>query len=71
VKTEVKVQRGTRETVYTVDLPVIPEGHTIMTPVAENCRVVCSYVDISPASGPVQVVVVAGGSGVLEDPEKG
>jgi hypothetical protein len=70
VKTEVKVQRGTRETVFEVDLPIVPEGHTITTPVAENCRVVFSYVDISPASGPIQVVVVAGGSGVLEVPEE-
>lgn len=64
MKTEVKVQRGTRETVFVVDLPIIPEGHTVMTPVTENSRVVLSYVDISPASGPVQVVVVAGGSEV-------
>lgn len=64
MKTEVKVQRGTRETVYTLDLPVIPEGHTVMTPVMENCRVLFSYVDISPASGPVQVLLVGGGSEV-------
>jgi hypothetical protein len=69
VKTEVKVQRGTRETVFTVYLPIIPEGHTIMTPVTEFSRVSVSYVDISPASGPVQVVVVTGGSpvGVREE----
>lgn len=48
MRTEVKVQRGTRETVYVVDLPIIPEGHTI----------------ISPASGPVQVLLVTGGSEV-------
>jgi hypothetical protein len=64
VKTEVKVQRGTRETVYIVDLPIVPEGHTIMTPVTENSRVAFAYVDISPASGPVQVLVVTGGSEV-------
>lgn len=67
MKTEVKVQRGTRETVFTVDLPLIPEGHTIMTPVAENCRVLVSYVDISPASGPVQVVIASGGASVGSD----
>lgn len=66
MKTEVKVQRGTRETVYTLDLPIIPEGHVIMTPVADNCRVLFSYVDISSASGPVQVLVVGTGK-VMED----
>jgi hypothetical protein len=64
MKTEVKVQRGTRETVFTVDLPIVPEGHTLMTPVMENCRVLFSCVDICPASGPVQVLVVGGGSEV-------
>lgn len=67
--TEVKVQRGTRETVFTLDLPLIPEGYTITTPVTENSRVAFSYVDISPASGPVQVLLVVGGSPVGEDPE--
>lgn len=69
MKTEVKVQRGTRETVYTLDLPIIPEGYTITTPVTEFSRVAVSYVDISPASGPVQVLLVIGGSPVREDPE--
>jgi hypothetical protein len=69
VKTEVKVQRGTRETVYTVDLPIVPEGYTITTPVTEFSRVAASYVNISPASGPVQVLLVVGGSPVREDPE--
>jgi hypothetical protein len=67
MKTEVKVQRGIRETVYTVDLPIIPEGHTIMTPVTENSRVAFSYVDISPVSGPIQVLLVVGGSPVGDD----
>lgn len=60
MKTEVKLQRGTRETVYEVDLPLIPEGHTILTPASPEIwtRVTLSYVDISSAGGPVQVVVV-------------
>lgn len=58
MKTEVKLQRGTRETVYEVDLPLIPEGHTLSVPDAEWCRVIGSYVDIRRASGPIQVVFV-------------
>lgn len=58
MKTEVKLQRGTRETVYEVDLPLIPEGHTLAVPDAEWCRAVRCYVDIRRASGPIQVVLV-------------
>lgn len=58
MKTEVKLQRGTRETVYEVDLPLIPEGHILSVPDLEWCTAVRCYVDIRRASGPLQVVIV-------------
>lgn len=58
MKTEVKLIRGTRETVYEVDLPHIPEGATIHTPEKSHCRVALSSIDISLVSGPTQILVV-------------
>lgn len=59
MKTEVKYQYGgTREKVYEVDLPVIPEGHSLCVPDKEFCRVVLSYVDITSTRGPRQILVV-------------
>jgi hypothetical protein len=58
VKTIVKLQRQTRETVYEVDLPFIPEGALLRTPESTSTRVVMSAIDIAPANGPVQTLVV-------------
>jgi hypothetical protein len=59
MKTIVKLARGTRETVYDeLDLPFIPEGAHMRTPHAVSCRVILSTVDISPAGGAVQTLVV-------------
>lgn len=59
MKTIVKLARGTRETVYDeMDLPYVPEGALMATPHAAACRVIVSCIDISPASGPVQTLVV-------------
>jgi hypothetical protein len=59
MKTIVKLVRGTRETVYDpIDLPFIPEGALMATPHAVACRVIVSTIDISPADGAVQTLVV-------------
>lgn len=59
MKTIVKLARGTKETVYDpVDLPFIPEGTVMATPHAAACRVIIACVDISPADGAVQTLVV-------------
>lgn len=58
MKTIVKLVRQTRETVYEVDLPFVPEGALVRTPEAASTRVVVSAIDIAPASGPVQTLVV-------------
>lgn len=59
MKTIVKLVRDTRETVYdAVDLPFIPEGALLRTPHAAACRVIISAIDIAPADGAVQTLVV-------------
>lgn len=58
MRTEVKLQRGFRESVFIVDLPHIPEGTVMFVPGADNCRVILVYVDICPADGPTQVLCV-------------
>jgi len=48
-----------KETVYDeMDLPYIPEGALLRTPHVASCRVVVSAIDIAPASGPIQTLVV-------------
>lgn len=59
MKTIVKLERGMTETVYdALDLPFVPEGALLRTPHAAACRVIVSAIDISPADGPVQTLVV-------------
>jgi hypothetical protein len=59
VKTIVKLTRGTRETTYEgLDLPYIPEGAVLHVPHGENCRVIVNNIDICPADGPEQTLVV-------------
>jgi hypothetical protein len=57
MKTEVKLNRGTRETVWELDLPLIPEGQMLIVNAnPEIAHVYNSYINITKASGPVQVV---------------
>lgn len=59
MKTIVRLVRGPRETEYDpLDLPYVPEGALIRTPHAPACRVLMCAIDISPADGPVQTLVV-------------
>lgn len=58
MKTIVKLMRQSRETVYEVDLPFVPEGALLRTPESASSRVVLSAIDIAPADGPVQTLVV-------------
>jgi hypothetical protein len=63
MRTEVKLEfrHTTREMVWEVDLPTVPKDHLICVPTYDWCTVVLSYINISPASGPMQVLVVRQG----------
>lgn len=59
MKTIVRLVRGTSETKYEpLDLPYVPEGARVHTPHMPSCRVLMCAIDISPADGPVQTLVV-------------